>query len=124
MNEIFNQMMALHKRKGDEGEKNALYEVMQQIVLSGLHRGGFFNEAAFYGGTCLRIFYGVAPANGIVKLVGTASTNPAFTGGMTADALKALAAGSMTAEILGKDQSGNSRTGPAAGAYVGSAAQQ
>ena len=43
---------------------------------------------------------------------------------MTADALKALAAGSMTAEILGKDQSGNSRTGTAAGAYVGSAAQQ
>lgn len=59
MNEIFNQMMALHKREGDEGEKNALYEVMQQIVLSGLYRGGFFNEAAFYGGTCLRIFYGL-----------------------------------------------------------------
>ena len=33
---------------------NALYEVMQQIVLSGLYRGGFFNEAAFYGGTCRR----------------------------------------------------------------------
>ena len=52
------------------------------------------------------------------------SDNPAFTGGMTADALKALAAGSMSGEILGKDQSGNSRTGTAAGAYVGSAAQQ
>ena len=65
-----------------------------------------------------------APANGVVKLVGTASTNPAFGNGMTATALKALAAGSMTAEILGKDQSGNSRTGTVAGAYVGSAAQQ
>jgi predicted nucleotidyltransferase component of viral defense system len=32
---------------------------MQQIVLCGLYRGGFFNEAAFYGGTCLRIFYGL-----------------------------------------------------------------
>lgn len=59
MNEIFNQMMALHKREGADGERNALYEVMQQIVLSGLYRGGFFNEAAFYGGTCLRIFYGL-----------------------------------------------------------------
>lgn len=59
MNEIFNQMMSLHKREGADGEKNALYEVMQQIVLSGLYRGGFFNEAAFYGGTCLRIFYGL-----------------------------------------------------------------
>lgn len=59
MNEVFNQMMSLHKREGLEGERNALYEVMQQIVLSGLYRGGFFNEAAFYGGTCLRIFYGL-----------------------------------------------------------------
>ena len=52
-------MMALHKREGSDGERNALYEVMQQVVLSGLYRGGFFNEAAFYGGTCLRIFYGL-----------------------------------------------------------------
>ena len=51
-----------------------------------------------------------APANGAVKLVGTASTNPAFGNGMTATDLKALAAGSMTAEILAKDQNGNART--------------
>lgn len=56
MNEIFNQMMALHKREGSDGERNALYEVTQQVVLSGLYRGGFFNEAAFYGGTCLEYF--------------------------------------------------------------------
>ena len=35
------------------------HEVMQQIVLAGLHRGGFFKHAAFYGGTCLRIFHGL-----------------------------------------------------------------
>lgn len=59
MNEIFNKMMSLHRREGADGERNALYEVMQQIVLCGLYRGGFFNEAAFYGDTCLRIFYGL-----------------------------------------------------------------
>ena len=32
---------------------------MQQVTLTGLHRGGFFDKAAFYGGTCLRIFHGV-----------------------------------------------------------------
>jgi predicted nucleotidyltransferase component of viral defense system len=32
---------------------------MQEITLAGLFRGGFFNKAAFYGGTCLRIFYGL-----------------------------------------------------------------
>ena len=51
-----------------------------------------------------------APANGVVKLVGTASSNPAFGNGMTATALKALAAGSMSADILAKDQNGNART--------------
>lgn len=39
--------------------KNALKEVMQEIVLCGLSRAGFFNQAAFYGGTALRVFYGL-----------------------------------------------------------------
>jgi predicted nucleotidyltransferase component of viral defense system len=30
---------------------------MQQVTLAGLQRGGFFEKAAFYGGTCLRIFH-------------------------------------------------------------------
>ena len=39
------------------GERNnALREIMQEIALSGLARAGFFNHAAFYGGTALRIF--------------------------------------------------------------------
>ena len=41
MNEIFNQMMALHKREGSDGERNALYEVMQQVVLSGMYATGY-----------------------------------------------------------------------------------
>ena len=32
---------------------------MQEIVLCGLSRAGFFKEAAFYGGTALRIFHGL-----------------------------------------------------------------
>lgn len=38
---------------------NAEQEVMQKIALAGLRRGGFFQHAAFYGGTCLRIFHGL-----------------------------------------------------------------
>lgn len=37
----------------------ALREIMQQVTLAGLYRGGFFEKAAFYGGTALRIFYGL-----------------------------------------------------------------
>lgn len=38
---------------------DALREVMQEITLAGLSRSGFFEKAAFYGGTALRIFYGL-----------------------------------------------------------------
>ena len=44
----------------DEAQRQlAIREAMQKIALNGLQRGGFFSEAAFYGGTCLRIFYGL-----------------------------------------------------------------
>ena len=39
--------------------KNALKEIVQQIILLGLSRQGFFNKAAFYGGTALRIGHGL-----------------------------------------------------------------
>ena len=37
----------------------ALREILQEIVLLGLYRAGFFNKAVFYGGTALRILYGL-----------------------------------------------------------------
>jgi predicted nucleotidyltransferase component of viral defense system len=39
--------------------ENALKEVIQDITLAGLARAKFFDKAAFYGGTALRIFYGL-----------------------------------------------------------------
>jgi len=56
---IFDQMLSRYEILTDDDSINAQHEVMQQITLSGLYRGGFFNKAAFYGGTCLRIFYGL-----------------------------------------------------------------
>jgi len=56
---VFEQMLARYKPQTGEEQINALREVMQQITLAGLYRGGFFDKAAFYGGSCLRIFYGL-----------------------------------------------------------------
>ena len=42
-----------------EDKKNAIKEIMQEIVLVGLYKAKFFDKAAFYGGTALRIFYGL-----------------------------------------------------------------
>ena len=56
---VFDQMLSRYKIETNEDNINAQHEVMQQIALAGLYRGGFFSKAAFYGGTCLRIFYGL-----------------------------------------------------------------
>lgn len=47
-----------HPKNKDDASQ-ALREIMQQIALAGLERSGFFEKAAFYGGTALRIFYGL-----------------------------------------------------------------
>lgn len=40
-------------------EENAIREIMQEVVLGALSRTEFFKHAAFQGGTCLRIVYGL-----------------------------------------------------------------
>jgi len=43
--------------KNKEEAQSALREIMQEITLAGLQRSSFFEKAAFYGGTALRIFH-------------------------------------------------------------------
>ncbi|MFY9116291.1 MAG: nucleotidyl transferase AbiEii/AbiGii toxin family protein [Bacteroidales bacterium] len=54
---VFDHMLARYQVKTGEQRCQAMHEVMQEIALAGLYRGGFFDKAAFYGGTCLRIFH-------------------------------------------------------------------
>lgn len=59
MNNVLQNMLSKYEIKNTIDETNAMKEIIQEIVICGLSRGGFFNEAAFYGGTALRIFYGL-----------------------------------------------------------------
>lgn len=59
MNELYDQMLSAYPLQTEQDKRNATFEVNQQIILAGLYNGGFFHEAAFYGGTCLRIFHGL-----------------------------------------------------------------
>lgn len=59
MADIIQQMLTRYQIKTKDDKRNALHEIMQQVCLAGLNRAGFFNNAAFYGGTCLRIFHGL-----------------------------------------------------------------
>jgi predicted nucleotidyltransferase component of viral defense system len=54
---VFDQMLSRYEIKTQNDRLNAIHEVMQEITLAGLYRSGFFEKAAFYGGTCLRIFH-------------------------------------------------------------------
>ena len=45
--------------KNEDEILSALREIMQEVALAGLSRTDFFENAAFYGGTALRIFYGL-----------------------------------------------------------------
>lgn len=59
MENIIEQMLSKYDASNVAEERNAIKEVMQEVVLAGLAKSGFFNDAAFYGGTALRIFYGL-----------------------------------------------------------------
>jgi hypothetical protein len=48
-----------YKPGSQDAAEQALREIMQEIALAGLQRSGFFEKAAFYGGTALRIFQGL-----------------------------------------------------------------
>lgn len=58
-NEIYDRMLSQYDLSDTIKHRNAIFEVNQQIILAGLYNGGFFDKAAFYGGTCLRIFHGL-----------------------------------------------------------------
>ncbi|MBO6309007.1 MAG: nucleotidyl transferase AbiEii/AbiGii toxin family protein [Oribacterium sp.] len=59
MNTVINTMLEKYNAEGLTDRKNAVKEIMQEIVLCGLSRARFFRKAAFYGGTALRVFYGL-----------------------------------------------------------------
>lgn len=56
---MIKEWLDTYKPANKEEALQALREIMQEIALAGLYRAGFFEKAAFYGGTALRIFYGL-----------------------------------------------------------------
>lgn len=59
MNQAVNDMLARYDCQTADDYVNALREIFQELALLGLWRGKFFEHAAFYGGTALRILYGL-----------------------------------------------------------------
>ena len=59
MNPALEKMLNKYPRGSADEQINALREVIQELALLGLWRSKFFERAAFYGGTALRILYGL-----------------------------------------------------------------
>ena len=55
VNDNISNMLSSYKLNTEVDRENALKEIIQNIALLGLQAGGFFQHAAFYGGTALRI---------------------------------------------------------------------
>jgi predicted nucleotidyltransferase component of viral defense system len=59
MNEAVAQLLSRYRPVTTQDYKQALREILQDVALLGLWRSNFFDRAAFYGGTALRILYGL-----------------------------------------------------------------
>ena len=59
MNPAIETMLARYSLASNEDKLRALREILQETALLGLWRGKFFEHAAFYGGTALRVLYGL-----------------------------------------------------------------
>ncbi len=59
MHEAIARMLAQYESQSIEDYVRALREILQEITLLGLWRSKFFEKSAFYGGTALRVLYGL-----------------------------------------------------------------
>ncbi len=58
-NGIYQAMLSAYDLKSAEQRRNASIEVNQEIILTGLYHGRFFDNAAFCGDACLHTIYGL-----------------------------------------------------------------
>jgi len=59
MKDIIQKKLESYQAQTEQDEENALKEITQEIALYALSKSGFFEVAAFQGGTALRILYGL-----------------------------------------------------------------
>ncbi len=59
MNEAIQTMLSRYQCSSTQDYINAVKEIIQEIALLGLWRAKFYEHAAFYGGTALRVLYGL-----------------------------------------------------------------
>ena len=87
MHEAIRTMLQRHSITTADGALNALREIMQQLALLGLWRSKFFEHAAFYGGSALRVLHGLSRYSEDLDF-SLLRSDPGFTLGAYGDSLK------------------------------------
>ena len=87
MNDAVERMLERYECRRVEDYVRALREILQEIALFGLWRSRFYENAAFYGGTALRILYGLDRFSEDLDFT-LIDQNPDFDFGRHIDALK------------------------------------
>ena len=59
MNPVINTMLSRYTIRSQDDANRALREILQEVCLLGIWRAKLFEKLAFYGGTALRILYGL-----------------------------------------------------------------
>lgn len=59
MNRALAAMLQKYQRRSLDEHVNALREILQEVALCALWRAKFFERAASYGGTALRVLHGL-----------------------------------------------------------------
>ncbi len=87
MHDAVRSMLGRYECRSRSDYVNALREILQELALLGLWRAKFFEHAAFYGGTALRVLYGLDRYSEDLDF-SLLNPNPSFTLGAYGDALR------------------------------------
>lgn len=78
MHDAIRSLLKRYECRTREDHVNALREILQELALLGLWRARFFEHAAFYGGTALRVLHGLDRYSEDLDF-SLLAPNPAFT---------------------------------------------
>ena len=104
MIELIQQRMDSYKASNPVEEEQATKEILQEVALYSLWRAGFFEVAAFQGGTCLRILHKLPRFSEDLDFI-LKAPNPDFEWGRYLDKLlEGLQSFGLQSEVLDKSQ--------------------
>ncbi|MFQ6610590.1 MAG: nucleotidyl transferase AbiEii/AbiGii toxin family protein [Fidelibacterota bacterium] len=109
MKPLLEQLLIKYQLQTADDYINALREILQQIILLGLWRSKFFEKAAFYGGTSLRILYGLDRYSEDIDFSLLKADNRIDLSSYNNAIQKELAAFGLSVEITTREKSGNSQ---------------